>query len=157
MAKKGFQQRGTSATPKGGVQGTVAMSHNDCNSIWMGNWDQNEEGRTHELNSWMERTNHLVPFSSHLELNGNRFKYKYFANLPQDNSPKLCSVNDKRFIPVLKRPMTEKSNNLFWNKKRLPSKKKLQHFENTLVVLVIGQIRSLYPVKTFLTFWDWSS
>lgn len=37
-----------------------------------------------------------------------RFKYKYSANLPQENSPKLCSVNDKRFIPVLKLPMTEK-------------------------------------------------
>lgn len=33
MAKKGIQQRGTSATPKGGVRGTVAMSHNDCNFI----------------------------------------------------------------------------------------------------------------------------
>lgn len=32
-AKKGLQQRGTSATPKGGVRGTVAMSHNDCNFI----------------------------------------------------------------------------------------------------------------------------
>lgn len=37
-----------------------------------------------------------------------RFKYRYFANLPQENSPKLCSVYDNRCIPVLKLPMTER-------------------------------------------------
>lgn len=31
-----------------------------------------------------------------------------FANLPQGNSPRLCSVNAMRFIPVLKIPMTDR-------------------------------------------------
>lgn len=31
MAKKRFQQRGTSATPQGGFRGTVTVSNNACN------------------------------------------------------------------------------------------------------------------------------
>lgn len=101
MAKKGLQQRRKSATAKGGVQGTVAMSHNDCNFIWMGNWDKKEQA-THELNSWMDGTV-IWCLSFGFYLNGKR-NTQIYVNL---------NVNDKRFIPVLKLPKTEKDTPLW--------------------------------------------
>lgn len=51
--KKGSEQRRTSAAPKGGIGGTVAMLHNDCNFIRFGSWDQKV---TRELSSSTEQT-----------------------------------------------------------------------------------------------------
>ncbi len=60
---------------------------------------------------WSEPSSGAIYVSPRVCLNGNRkvsIQIRFDTNLPQGNSPKLCSVNAKRFIPVLKLPATEK-------------------------------------------------
>lgn len=54
IVKKGSNKGrgGGSAAPKGGTQGSAAMSHNECNFIWIEKWDQTKEEDMSSAGQW---------------------------------------------------------------------------------------------------------